>query len=508
MANLGKAKKTFLESLSTDGSARSTERLSVDIILQAFDNDYNSPPASWNIKKMLIDLYNALKLALRAEKKDQVTSVCARVLKLLNSEPERFIEEFGEPIEEGVVQGKNGAYVWLDQLYSAVLVAQDDAPVTDILIVLLAIFKKVPEQFCRFLVSPVTENNAEISNGLLVLTQILSHVSQFSYKYPSRYLIADFWRECVTRSPETIGNGLYREMAEGSFKGKSPLYMVVGSIKNAAVDDPALVGLIGGVLIGLNDIHPESLIDTLGHLSESGPNKGKSSLHTVLTTLISSAYLSDKPEIADNLVNLLQALWNRNTEKAGILFTKPIEAGDAIGQNGVLMLVRALTTMFDNHMDPALLITLLDKIISVSPEGLAQALIQTAPDTRRTYDNVSALQQLINCMPYQPQVRTLVENMASSSTALQLMCSLPEPQRASFTEVLSQKHYLSPREADLLVKLIPNGTLTSGAGEDEPVLGDLLCRVKAGAYSSPFFSATADEPPSQSPLKANRIIPK
>ncbi|KTD57538.1 hypothetical protein [Legionella shakespearei] len=495
MSNVGK-RKNLLDLLQTDNSETGGGDPSVDIILKALDNDFAKSRESWNIKKMLNALNEALYVALKAEKNDQVTIVCDQTIKLLNTEPERFIEALGKPIEAGAFRGENSVYFWMDQLYSAVLVAQEEAPIVNILVVLRNIFKKAPEEFCRFLMSPVSENNAEVSNGLLLFTRILAHISQLAYKYPSRFLIADFFNECVMSSPHVIGLGLFGEMAGGSFKGKSPLYMVVDALKKAAVDDPFLVNLICDIIIDLKQKHHEPLLKTLGKISESGPYEGKCSLHTILTTLISSAYIKNKPEIADKLINMLQVLWERNTERMGALLTKPIETGEAVGQNGVLMLVRALTAMLDNQMDPALLVPFLDHLFSVHPDGLAQALIQKAPDTRRAYNNVSALQQLLYFMPHQTWVRALVENLASSSAASQLIGSLSEPQRTLFLEVFSAKHNLSQKEMALLLKLLPDEPVTGAAGEHDLNVGDLISRIRAGAYPNSFFSAAVpDEPP-------------
>jgi hypothetical protein len=507
MADPGKRKLSLGELLQNSGLNEDRNTISAEMIPNAFGHDVNSPHDSWNIKIMLNDLNEALKLALQSEKNDQVTTICNLALNLLNEQPELFIEEFGKPIEQGIFVGKNSAYVWMDHLYSAVLVAQDEKPVISILTVLFAVFKKNAEQFCRFLIAPVFENNAEVNNGLLLFTRILSHVSQLSYQYPSRYLIADFLHQCVESYPDIIGTGLYQEMTGGSFRGKSPLYMVVDALKEAAADDPVVVNEIRGIITELNQKHPDSLTNALGSISESGPYEGKSPLHTILTTLISSAYLRDKPLIAEQLTSMLQDLWEKNPEKLGALLTKPIARGKASGSNGVLMLVRTFTTMLDNQIEPVLLLSLLDNIISANPQGLAQALIQKAPDTRRAYNNVSALQQLLGFMPHQPSVRDLIEKLASSPSAWQLMCSLSQPLRASFVEVFSMAHKLSQAEVDQLVRLLPDGPINGSAGEHVSSVGDLLTRIKAGAYPNPFFTArvVVDERPAGENFKNSTI---
>lgn len=474
------------------------ERLSTEeaeLLLTQIINNMSLPPASWNVKSLMYCLNDLLYYAVSIEDNFLLDKVCSLTVELLQANPKHFLTEFGKPIEEGKFKGKNSAYFWLDQLYSAVFIAQNEHPVRDIHYVLISVLKKDGDKFSRFLMSPIEgEGSYAGTNGLLVLSRILSHVTQPSYRYVSRFLMADFLRDCFMSSPDVIGKGLCEEITNGSFKGKSSLYMLVDSLKNAAVDDPQIVDIICDIILNINQRNSVSLIETLGKINQSGPYKGKSSLHTILTTLVSSAYLKDNPEIAEHLVNMLLKLWNteKNQNRLGALLTRPIENN---GQNGVMLLVRALTTMIDNHMDSALLVDLLEGVIEANPDELFQALTQEAEDTRRMYNKVSAVQQLIEAMPKHDRLQGIIKKLALSPAAPQLMCSLSEPARSIFIQVFTEVHALSKKEVNVLTQLLLNDR---GKIEDYSDTSVFLSQIKAGACTESFFPATpSNSKPSQ-----------
>lgn len=287
----------------------------------------------------------------------------------------------------------------------------------------------------------------------------MANVAEASENRHTAELIANLLRSFVKKSPLILSTSLTREIIHGSFKGKSGVYVLVGAIKNAVEYQPKLIQIVGDILIDVNNVLPKELSDALCKTHERGPYKGKNTLHIILVSLISAAYLNKNLEAVSVLMHIVHQVWKSNTDgKVTLALLHPIETGEHANINGVMMIVRAMRAAIDHQHQVALFTDFLIDFIQSDPKELGDAFTHHAPASTIGDYTVSPLVLLINTLQnvnnvtLKTSLRNVINKLADSKSAVEMLLSLTGDAKLIFIEELAQVYSLNHKQVTWLAQ--------------------------------------------------------
>lgn len=287
----------------------------------------------------------------------------------------------------------------------------------------------------------------------------MANATSISDNQPTAELIAELLRSFVRKSPGIISTALTEEIMYSSFKGKSGIYVLIGAIKNAIGDNPKVVQILSRILIDVNKMCSAGLVDSLCKIHEVGPYKGEHTLHVLLTSLVSAAYIDQNSETLSALIDAVHQIWKSNfDDKVNLALTQTIHTGDHVDLNGIMMIVRALTAAIDHQLQIAPIIEFLNNFIKSDPADLGAAFTHQAPKSTISDYTLSPLQLLINALSnnknsfLETRLQNTISKLASSKSAVEMSFSLEGEPKLVFVKKVVNAHSLTQAEMTRLLE--------------------------------------------------------
>ncbi|MCW8408357.1 hypothetical protein OQJ13_05165 [Legionella sp. PATHC035] len=359
----------------------------------------------------------------------------------------------------GKFAGQTVAYAWMDQLFSATYDPRNTSVVIAINYIFSQLLAQKGDGFSDVVTKNITEGSEKGKNAILVLARALANSAEASENQHTAELIANLLRSFVKKSPFILGISLTEEITHGSFKGKSGVYVLVGAIRQAVEYQPHLIPIVGDILIDVIDVVPNELSKALCKTHEQGPYKGKNTLHIILVSLVSAAYLNKNLESVSVLMHVVHKVWKSNTDgKVTSALLHSIETGEDANINGVMMIVRAMRAAIDHQHQVAPFTDFLIDFIQSDPNELGDAFTHHAPASNLRDYTVSPLVVLINTfqsvnnVTLKTSLRNVINKLADSKSALEMLLSLSGDAKLIFIEELAQVYSLNHKQVTWLAQ--------------------------------------------------------
>ncbi|CAM2979794.1 Uncharacterised protein [Legionella steigerwaltii] len=399
----------------------------------------------------------ALQCAVNTYDVGAAQQICSLLYQLDNDEDQdRLISIFEQPLG-GKFAGQTVAYAWMDNLFSATY----DPRNTPAVIAINYIFSHLLEKKGDILSDVVTKNIEEGSekgkNAILLLARAFANAAAVPGNQNTAELIAELLKAFIKKSPVALSMSLTQEIAYGSFKGKSGVYVLACAIKDAGENNSQLIKLISNILLDVNNILPKDLINALCKAHELGPHKGKNALHIILISLVSAAYINQNSEVVSDLIRIVHQVWKSNSnDQINLALSQTINTGEHANLNGIMMIVRALVAAIDHQLQIAPITDFLIDYIHTDPKELGSSFTHCAPvSTVRDY-TFSPLMLLINALKnakspdLQKKLRNVINALADSESAVEMLLSLSGDEKSIFIEELVKIYSLTEKQVNWL----------------------------------------------------------
>ncbi|KTD40155.1 hypothetical protein [Legionella parisiensis] len=435
----------------------------------------------------------ALQTAMNTYDEKAAQHICALLYKLYQDGNPAVLVSILSQTLGGAFEGQTVAYAWMDSLFTATFDSRNNSVLVAINYIFSQLLANAGDELSSIMAKNVEKGSEKGKNAILVLVRALANATTISDNQPTAELIAELLSSFIKKSPRIISAALTKEITYGSFKGKSSTYVLVGAIKNAVVDNPKVVQILSRILIDVSKISPAELVDSLCKTHELGPYKGLHTLHIILISLVSAAYINHNSDALSNLIDALYQIWESNSDgKINSALMQTIHTGVHADLNGIMMIVRALAAAIDHELEIAPIIEFLNHFIKSDPKDLCSAFTHKAPQNTIGDYTLSPLVLLINTWSNNksPFVKTklqqTIDTLASSKSAIEMSCSLDGEPKLFFVKKVASAHSLD--EADVARLLRTASGNPSSASLDS---GFFLTRNKLGEKQ--FFFQPFDE---------------
>ncbi|AWN75201.1 hypothetical protein LEAN103870_11935 [Legionella anisa] len=401
----------------------------------------------------------ALQRALNLYNEKAAQQICALLYNLYDDEnPDLLVSILSQTLD-GVFEGQTVAYAWMDNLFTATFDSKNNSAIVAINYIFSQLLEKTGDKLSSVIAKNIEEGSEKGKNAILVLVRALANATSISDNQPTAELIAELLRSFVRKSPGIISTALTEEIMYSSFKGKSGIYVLIGAIKNAIGDNPKVVQILSRILIDVNKMCSAGLVDSLCKIHEVGPYKGEHTLHVLLTSLVSAAYIDQNSETLSALIDAVHQIWKSNfDDKVNLALTQTIHTGDHVDLNGIMMIVRALTAAIDHQLQIAPIIEFLNNFIKSDPADLGAAFTHQAPKSTISDYTLSPLQLLINALSnnknsfLETRLQNTISKLASSKSAVEMSFSLEGEPKLVFVKKVVNAHSLTQAEMTRLLE--------------------------------------------------------
>lgn len=402
----------------------------------------------------------ALQCATNMYDEKAAQQICALLYKLYDDEnPEALVSILSQTLG-GAFEGQTVAYAWMDNLFTATFDSRNNSVLVAISYIFNQLLEKTGDELSSIMAKNVEEGSEKGKNAILVLVRALANATTISDNQPTAELIAELLRGFLKKSPGIISAALTEEITYGSFKGKSSIYVLVGVIKNAVIDNPKVVQILSRILIDVSKGCPAGLVDSLCKIHELGPYKGMHALHIILISLVSAAYIDKNSETLSNLIDVLSQIWESNSDgKINSALMQTIHTGEHADLNGIMMIVRALIAAIDHQLAIAPIIEFLNNFIKSDPKDLGSAFTHKAPKSTIGNYTLSPLLLLINTWSnnkdsfLKTKLQNTIYKLASSKSAMEMSYSLDGEPKLFFIKKVASAHSLNKADVARLLSM-------------------------------------------------------
>lgn len=469
--------KDFVPMSIYDDKISPLSRIQLSDLIQKLDS-YIDGTAIENIDKTntIHWLTYALHRSVKTIDHPNIQHVSQIIYKLAKKDPDAFISILSQTIEEGEFKGQNTVFVWIHELYSATFDTKNYPTIVAINFIFSYLLDNANEELAQALIKNIEEGPERGKNALLIIAQALLQAASESYNQPSTLLIAELLAKCIKQSPKTLGLALMQEFSQGSFKGKSTLYMLVRALKDPSKDNAPVINIICNILSDIIQIHSSNdLAKSLFKVTEVGPYRGLHYLHIILTSLVSAAYIDNNDKVIMQITSVLQRLYEAVPEAMSLALAENITTGEHINENGVMMLVHALIAAFDHKLEATPIVSLLSRLIDTDSNLMAAAFTHQV-EANVKYKNVSPLQLLVNKLNKHDDkgqifqidhFKALIYKLAYSQYAVPMFSTLPLTARSTLLAELATNNHCLVEKVSGALNEKNFKELGPGAGSDE-----------------------------------------
>ena len=236
------------------------------------------------------------------------------------------------------------------------------------------LLKKEHEKLIIDFTQPMILSSSEAGkSSLFILSLAVLQMIKAPFTPDSAKLVAQLLH-VVSEHQGVLGHEhMIKRMNSRPFIGKSIVYLLANCLKEAARTDRDVVFLICGLFREINKSQHDKLNNELGMLIEAGPFKGQNSLHIILHSLISAAYIDHNITVVQAITSIIKGVCeSENSSSIQDLFQIPITQGLNMGKTGLDLLICAsekakLSKIPVETLES--LIKLISPIVDIEPHG-------------------------------------------------------------------------------------------------------------------------------------------
>ena len=384
--------------------------------------------------------------------------------KIAKKDPEVAVALLQKTINTGTFHGQTMCYAWINALYSATFDVHNSSVIMAIHYVFLHLLENDGRNMIDLLTHRLSEGKEQGNTALLLLARaLLQTAGETDIYQPNTTLIAEFVVNLMARFPLLIGSEITQDINQGSFDGKSILYVLVCALKalsneNSTSDE---VNRLCSIFTTINHTdNQQNLANALLKKIDSGPYRAANTLHILLKALVSAIYIRHNDAVIERLITCLQDLFATHQNQISLSLSEPIDMGKYIHENGIQMLMQTLMVASDRQLDTTALAGLISSMIDTDPDQLPLAFIHCIPESNDKYNQRSPLRLLIGALDHSPidstqrdNIMRIITKLASNQRAVEMVSSLPSQERTIFIDEIAKINPISLLERAHLMAL-------------------------------------------------------
>ncbi len=415
-----------------------------DLAIQLEEFISNALPESLVNSSVLYWLTQGLHCSVSTMNEKAALRIGQVIYLLAAKNPDGLIEMLGRTIEFGAFKGQNTAYVWMRELYLATFLEQNNTAIIAINAAMSYLLERARKPLAMSLVANCIDGKEKGKNALYVLAQALKQAAVRLDNQPQTLMLAQLLERSMAQLPDDSCSVIIEELHGGPLlKGKHTLYMLATVLKDVVKDNPPAVNIICTLLSRMIQTQdPALLTSALFKVAHSGEFQGFSSLHIILTSLVSAAYISKNNEVIDKLTLMLQQLFIKYSDQLIAAMTEEISTGEftlRVTSNGVTLLMQALIAAINHQLDVGPLANLLITLVESDSEFMAEAFIKPVLLVNEGRITVSPLDRLMfakrDLVHQEANVKLsgIISVLAASKFAEQMKQTLPDDLNSTFS---------------------------------------------------------------------------
>jgi hypothetical protein len=311
--------------------------------------------------------------------------IASILYKISEKYPHLAIAMLGKTIEAGEFKGQTGVFVWTDRFYSATFNSIFSPTLITINLIFSNLLKYDNKELSLIMAKPIESGFTSGTNALLNIIYALKNAAEYDYNQSTTSLIAELLVKFIVNSPDVLGFAITQEVTKGVFSGVSLVGLIVATLARTSKDNIDAVKTICKMLLIVNERHSQSLMTSLTQITQSGYNKGMSSFHILLTTLVSASYIENNTEMVNIFVGLIHNFFKKSKDKISSALAQPIKTREREGENSIMHLVHALIIAMERNIDTTAITNLLLEVIEHNGNDLAEAFNSKAVSKNNHY---------------------------------------------------------------------------------------------------------------------------